>query len=140
MANMPSSGPPPHRVPVLTEVLHVPGGQPPTQTTSAHTEPPRTPGLAPLASAPAVAVSAPAAAPAAAVVLPTEDELVERVLHDLHRQIDLMFEQRLREKLSPALARIADMMVREVRAELGTTVRVMVERAVALEIARHRRE
>lgn len=68
-----------------------------------------------------------------------ENMLVERILHDLERQIDLMFEQRLREAMGPSLARIADMLVRETRNELALTLREMVSRAVQTEIARHQR-
>jgi hypothetical protein len=68
-----------------------------------------------------------------------ENMLVERVLHDLERQIDLMFEQRLREAMGPSLARITDMLVRETRNELALTLREMVSRAVQNELARHQR-
>jgi hypothetical protein len=68
-----------------------------------------------------------------------EQMMVERVLNDLEKQIDLMFEHRLRETLAPSLSRIADMLVRETRNELAQTVREMVSRAVAAELARHQR-
>ncbi len=125
---MPPPPPPPNRVPVLTEVVLVPRADAPMAS--------------PAPTVPLGSGALPTLSPAAAVVvpdLPDENALVERVMSDLHRQIDLMFEQRIREKLLPALARIADMMVREVRTELSGAVREMVERAVANELARHRR-
>ena len=124
----PAPPPPPNRVPVLTEVVLVPQSERALGTSTP--------------DAPPSGMAVPTLSPAAAVVvpeLPDENAVVERVMSDLHRQIDLMFEQRIREKLSPALARIADMMVREVRTELSGAVREMVERAVANELARHRR-
>ncbi|HZE91036.1 MAG TPA: hypothetical protein VE029_04885 [Rhizobacter sp.] len=66
-----------------------------------------------------------------------EQMMVERVLSDLEKQVDLMFEHRLRETLAPSLSRIADMLVRETRNELALTLREMVARAVAAELARH---
>jgi hypothetical protein len=65
-----------------------------------------------------------------------EQMMVERVLQDLEKQIDLMFEHRLRETLAPSLSRITDMLVRETRNELALTLREMVSRAVAAELAR----
>ena len=64
--------------------------------------------------------------------------LVERVLADLQRHADLMLEFRLREALTPALARLADALVRDVRLEFAATLRDMVERAVSQELARQR--
>lgn len=117
--------PPPNRLPVLTEVVDV----------SDHE---RT--AAPMAAVASPTTGQPAAVPVANPVAElNEDAVVQRVLVDLHRQIDLMFEHRLRESLAPALARITDTLVREVRAELGVTLREMVERAVVLELSRHRR-
>ena len=67
-----------------------------------------------------------------------EERIVQQVLADLQRQVDLMLEYRLRETLTPMLNRVADNMVREVRSELASTLRDVVARAVAQEIARHR--
>ena len=67
-----------------------------------------------------------------------EDELVRRITGDVQKQIDLMFEYRLREALVPTLARISDMLIRETRLELALTLRDVVARAVAQEVARHR--
>jgi hypothetical protein len=75
---------------------------------------------------------------AAAEPTADEAELVQRVLADVQRQIDLMLEYRLREALSPALARLSEALVHEVRDELASTLRDVVARAVAQELSRHR--
>jgi len=96
-----------------------------------------------MAADPAGAASAPVAARLAAnrasqVPERSEDELVAQVLADLQRQIDLMIETRMREALTPALARLTDALVREARGELASTLRDVVTRAVAQELSRHR--
>lgn len=67
-----------------------------------------------------------------------EAELVQTVLTDVQRQIDHLFEYRVRESLAPMLARLTDALVREAREELGSIVRDVVRRAVAQELAKHR--
>jgi hypothetical protein len=67
-----------------------------------------------------------------------EDQLIERVLADLQRQVELMLEYRLREVLAPLLARTTETLIRESRVELATTLRDVVARAVAHELSRHR--
>jgi hypothetical protein len=62
------------------------------------------------------------------------------VLLDLQRQMDSMLEYRLREMLTPALARICEQLVRETRIELADTLRDVIDRAVAQELARLRGE
>lgn len=123
---------PPTRVPTLTEVVKLPEAAAP---------PAATPGT----SAPAVRTGAPAAGTAVPFVERRanwppvqEDELVQRVLGDLQRQVDLMLETRIKETLSPALTRATDQLVRDVRNELASTLRDVVARAVAQELARHR--
>jgi hypothetical protein len=71
-------------------------------------------------------------------VAPSEDQLIERVLADLQRQVELMLEYRMREVLAPALARATESLVRDARIELASTLRDMVARAVAQEMSRHR--
>ena len=118
---------PPGRVPTLTEVVRiaepVPAAAPAqhSSTAFARTEP------APLQELPR--------SPAAGL---DEEDLVQRVLADLQRQIDLMLEVKLREVLAPALTRATDALMREARNELASTLREMVSRAVTQEIARHR--
>jgi hypothetical protein len=115
---------PPARVPTLTEVVEL------------------------REAAPAVPAADEAAAPAAVpagfverrVNWPPmqEDQVVQRVLEDLQRQIDLMLETRMRETLTPVLTRATDALLRDMRHELASTLRDVVARAVAQELARHR--
>jgi hypothetical protein len=67
-----------------------------------------------------------------------EAELIDRVLSDLQRQVELMLEYRLREVLTPALVRATDALIRDARVELASTLRDVVARAVAQELSRHR--
>ncbi len=128
-----TGGPPPaQRVPTLTEVVEWRGT-------------PARAGVPTPASAPDRAVSegqasavAPPAAQGAAPATLTDEALIQAVLADLQRQLDLMLEYRLREALTPLLARATDQLAREARNELASTLRDMVERAVAQELARHR--
>ena len=67
-----------------------------------------------------------------------EEAMIQGVLVGMQRQVELMLEYRLREALTPLLARAADSIVREARTELASTLRDVVARAVAQELARHR--
>lgn len=62
----------------------------------------------------------------------------DEVMAELAQRIDLMFEYRLREALAPTLARAADLLIREAREEVALTLRDVVSRAVAQQIARRR--
>lgn len=117
---------PPVRVPTLTEVVSLPEAPASVAapTAFARTEPAPLPPLEPDG--------------AQSAREPNEEELVQRVLSDLQRQIDLMLEIKLREVLAPALTRATDALMREARTELASTLRDVVSRAVAQEIARHR--
>lgn len=117
---------PPRHVPTLTEVIPLPPSPSPAPGTDEAGTAASQPGLAP----PPRTASAPAAH--------QDDELTERVLADLQRQIDMMLEYRLRETLTPALARVADQLIRDTRSELAATLRDVVARAVAQELARLR--
>ena len=68
-----------------------------------------------------------------------EEQVVQRVLLDLQRQIDLMLEYRLREALMPALTRATDAFVLEARNELASTLRAVVSKSVAQELVRLRK-
>ncbi len=130
---------PPQRVPVLTEVVVLPKAAPQVVVDE----------YPPFAQDPAFAETAPSplggwpasrppvgariAPPAAAV---DEAALVQHVLADLDKQLDLMFEHRLRETLAPVLARMTDTLVREMRNQLAMSLREMVTRAVAIELDR----
>lgn len=132
---------PPRSVPVLTEVVVMPKSAPvpdseyPTtgfDSGFAATEPAR---LDDKPAASPVTAARPAPPPAI-----DETALTQRVLADLDKQLDLMFEHRLRETLAPVLARMTDALVREMRNQLALSLREMVARAVALELDRlHRR-
>lgn len=124
---------PPQRVPTLTEVVVWP------QSLRAAAAAGATDATDAADAAAARAEPAELAEPAEPLaVLPTEAQLVQRVLVDLQRQLDLMLEYRLREVLTPLLARATDNLIREARTELAATLRDVVARAVARELARHR--
>ena len=67
-----------------------------------------------------------------------EAAMAQRVFSEVQRQIDGMLEYRLREALTPILARTSEALVRELRQELSKTMRDVVSRAVAQEVARQR--
>jgi hypothetical protein len=146
-----------HRLPVLTEVVPSARSAPPPVAEVVESPPPPPPrapiappppafaatapsALSPLPPPPPPRAAAPIAAPAAAPVAPplSEEAVVQRVLADVQRQLDLVFEYKLRELLTPALARIADSLIRDTRNELATTLREVVTRAVAQELHRNR--
>lgn len=128
---------PPQRVPVLTEVVVLPKSAPQVVVDD---YPPLVPdpayadtAPAPLGEWPSAPAEAPVAPPAPAL---DEAALVQHVLADLDKQLDLMFEHRLRETLAPVLARMTDTLVREMRTQLAVSLREMVARAVSLELDR----
>lgn len=125
----------PDRVPILTEVVQLPSSPmalPPEPAT----------GLQPTEGRPGSFVErrVPQAERRAnwPPPPPSEEQLAEKVLQDIQRQLDLMLETRMRETLAPALTRATDTLVREMRHELASTLRDVVNRAVAQELARHR--
>lgn len=67
-----------------------------------------------------------------------EEQIVQSVLTELQRRSDLMLEYRLRETLTPILARLCDALIKEAREDLAATLRDVVSRAVAQELTRHR--
>jgi len=141
---------PPQSVPVLTEVVVMPKKASPEVVHNDY--PPFSPDPAYAETAPAPLGDWPANPPpqpparaqadaAAFIAPPLIDEamLTQRVLADLDKQLDLMFEHRLRETLSPVLARMTDTLVREMRNQVAASLREMVTRAVALELDRLQR-
>ena len=103
------------RLPTLTEVLEL-GRE--TAATVPDDAAPTAPGSAtPEAAAEPGAVGA--------------GDLVAQVLALLEPRIGALLEAQLREALAPALARAADGLIRDVRAELAPTLRGLVEEAVA---------
>lgn len=93
------------------------------------------PAMAPPVAAPAAMTPA---VPVSAVTPLDEAQIAQRVLADLQRQIDGMLEYRLREALAPILARTSEALVRELRQELSKTMKDVVARSVAQEVARQR--
>ncbi|MBX3619186.1 MAG: hypothetical protein KF891_04235 [Rhizobacter sp.] len=138
---------PPQRVPVLTEVVVLPAAVPEVVVDEFPPVPREggDPAFAQTAPAPlggrempAPMAAAPAPAPAPTPVI-DEARVAQRVLADLDRQLDLMFEHRLREALTPVLSRMTDSLVREMRSQLAASLREMVARAVSLELDRLRK-
>jgi len=119
-------------LPTLTEVIEaIPARGSTPEGSGDFSDPPAVPAVAPDAPAPALADAAP---------LPPidEEQLVLRVLTELQRHADLMLDYRLREALTPALARLSEALIRELRQELAATLRDVVARAVTQELARQR--
>ena len=117
------SRPHPALVPTLTEVIEVGGDdQPPSASAM--------PGTA------TEVLPVQAMAPDGGAV--QEGQLVQRVLTDVQRQIDSMLEFRLREALAPVLARHSEAIVRDLKEDLARTMRDVVARSVAQEVAKLR--
>ena len=142
---MSTGKPPPGTIPTLTEVVSwpdapVPAPAPAPPAPGPVAAVPAAPALAsPAAAAAAQAPVAPAAAPpsvSAPAPMLDEAQLVQRVLGDVQRQVDLMLEVRLREALAPILVRATDAMVRDARKELTAALREIVSTSVARELAR----
>lgn len=68
----------------------------------------------------------------------TEAQLAHRVLSDVQRQIDGMLEYRLKEAMAPLLARHTEAIARDLRDELNRTLKDVVARSVAQELAKLR--
>ncbi len=123
----------------------VPTWSPPTVAApSAPAIPEREPVLSAIVSKPMVAtepIAEPVAHPAVAggmLDAGREEQIVQSVLTELQRRSDLMLEYRLRETLTPILARLCDTLIKEAREDLAVTLRDVVSRAVSQELARHR--
>lgn len=97
------------------------------------------PGALPVLTEELEAAAAAFRAPALAAEPALDARAIEdEVMAELTQRIDLMFEYRLREALAPTLARAADLLIREAREEVALTLRDVVSRAVAQQIARRR--
>ncbi|WP_140636344.1 hypothetical protein [Methylibium rhizosphaerae] len=126
---------PPRQVPTLTEVVDVGKSKPAAGAVAPAAAATPPPPVAPTPAVPAPPVLSPAGVTSSSL---NEAALVQRVLFDVQRQVDLMLEHRLRETLEPALARLTESLVREVHNDLASTLRDVVAKAVAQEIARLR--
>lgn len=135
----PPGSAPPRVVPTLTEVVDGAARKP---AATAPAQPVKAP---PAAAAPPVkaAPAAPATTPTRTAAVPapaagSDEELVQRVLGHVLRQVDQLIEHRLRETLAPTMARLTDSLVQAARDELAATLRDVVAKAVAQELARRR--
>ena len=117
-----------HALPTLTEVIELPVLQPE----------PAVPGTSGSKSESEEGASEHLATETVPLPEVDEAELVGQVLVDLLRHADLMLEYRLREAVEPALVRVADALVRDLRDELAATLRDIVARSVSQELARQR--
>lgn len=131
--------------PVHLPVVPTPSGWPePVPPVSVPAVPAVPVAMPPLAAAPSPQMPAspslvtPPALPPRASSGVDEAAMAQRVLTEVQRQIDGMLEYRLREALTPILARTSEALVRELRQELSKTMRDVVSRAVAQEVARQR--
>lgn len=114
---------PPQRVPTLTEVINdVPA--PPPEVTPPQSQPPRDAEMAPDALL--------------AEVWLQESRIAARVIERLQPRIDVLFEHRLREALTPMVERIYAAVADEARRELAHRLREAVEQAINEELGRHR--
>ena len=120
---------PPEGVPTLTEVVAWPGDDTMPVPFGSPAE------ALPLETAPMSPSGCPELVPGPSL---TDEQMLELVLADVQRQVELMLEVRLREVLAPILTRATDSVVREARGELASTLRDVVARAVAQEMTRHR--
>lgn len=80
----------------------------------------------------------PSPSPAVQAVEVSEDQIVQRVMADVQRRVDSMLEFRLREAMAPILARHAEAIIQDLRNELSLTMRDVVTRSVAQEVAKLR--
>lgn len=90
-----------------------------------------------VAAAVAFEVAAPPAADTS-VPLISESQLAHRVLSDVQRQVDSMLDFRLKEAMGPLLARHTEAIARDLRDELNKTLKDVVARSVAQELAKLR--
>ena len=66
-------------------------------------------------------------------------ELTRRILADVLKHIEPTLEERIQEALVPALTRVGQALLIELRAELAASLRNAIARSVAEELSRHRK-
>ncbi|HWH74850.1 MAG TPA: hypothetical protein VNV16_11380 [Methylibium sp.] len=78
--------------------------------------------------------------PSAPVAMPVapEEELLRRVMGELHRRLDDTLEPRLRAAIAPAVDAVAGALLTEARALLDELLHQAVREAIAKELARRR--
>lgn len=128
---------PSQSVPTLTEVVSMPG---PVRDAAAVPTPREAVADAERSAQPEPAPPLPESRvrDAAPPAWPGEEALVRQVLADVQRQVDGVLEYRVREVLTPILARATDAVVREARHELARSLRDVVAQCVAQELQRQR--
>lgn len=143
------SRPHPAHVPTLTEIIDV-GAQPPALQPVRAPVPPVSldalPVLGEVVPQPSEQQSLPLSQPLPPTASPqhgapptvSEAQLAHRVLSDVQRQIDGMLEYRLKEAMAPLLARHTEAIARDLRDELNRTLKDVVARSVAQELAKLR--
>lgn len=143
------SRPHPAHVPTLTEVIEVQPQVPAAPAVPAAKPPVPLDALPVLAEIVAPLPTEPlpsstqqltptALAPQEAPSNVTEAQLAHRVLSDVQKQIDGMLEFRLKEAMAPLLARHTEAIARDLRDELNRTLKDVVARSVAQELAKLR--
>lgn len=113
-------------LPVLGEVVLAPPQQQPLPLSQ---QPQPQPQPLPQAATPPLQDAPPAV---------SEAQLAHRVLSDVQKQIDSMLEFRLKEAMAPLLARHTEAIARDLRDELNRTLKDVVARSVAQELAKLR--
>lgn len=136
------SRPNPAQVPILTEVIDLPLKQDLAGLAAGRAMPPvlldALPVLAEVVSQIAEASAPIASAPNHGEPPVTEAQLAHRVLSDLQKQVDGMLEFRLKETMAPLIARHTEAIARDLRDELNRTLKDVVARSVAQELAKLR--
>ena len=134
--NMPSHDSPHTWTPITTLVLDDHVGDVAGQADSG--QPPPDLANLPLLTEPVLTSEVVAAMPHMKSAELSQDQVVQRVMTDVQRSIDSMLEFRLKQALEPVLARHAEAIARHLRDELSQTMRDVVTRAVAQELAKLR--
>jgi hypothetical protein len=93
-------------------------------------------GLAPGAAAQPAGQAAASVPATPGVSLQDAQDIADVVLAGLEKQIDHLLDQRVQESLAPAFERLCEGLVQSVRDDLANTLRDVVARAVAQELAR----
>jgi hypothetical protein len=136
------SHPNPAQVPILTEVIDLPlrpdlavdAASRPVSSASLDALPVLAEVVSPLTEVAAQPTSMPSHGEPAV----TEAQLAQRVLSDVQKQVDSMLEFRLKEAMAPLIARHTEAIARDLRDELSRTLKDVVARSVAQELAKLR--
>jgi len=131
------SRPHPAQVPTLTEIIEEQVQPPALQPARPPVSLDTLPVLGEVVSPPPES-QPPTTQPQSVPSAVTEAQLAHRVLSDVQRQIDSMLEFRLKEAMAPLLARHTEAIARDLRDELNRTLKDVVARSVAQELAKLR--